>query len=42
MEYLFFAFVCKLAVELIFKLAKKAYRHFKTKKESSATTPDSK
>jgi len=33
MEYLFFAFVCKLMVELIFKLAKKAYKHFKAKEK---------
>jgi len=42
MEYLLFAFVCKLIVELIFKLAKKAYKHFMAKKKPSATTLDNK
>jgi len=35
MEYLFLTFVCKLVVELIFKLAEKAYKHFMEKKKSA-------
>jgi len=35
MEYLLFAFVCKLIAELIFKLAKTAYKYFKAKKKSA-------
>jgi len=35
MEYLLFAFVCKFIVELVFKLAKKIYKHFKAKEKSA-------
>jgi len=35
MGYLFLAFVYKFVAELIFKLAKTVYRHFKAKKKSA-------
>jgi len=40
MEYLVLVFACKLVAELVFKLAKTAYKQFKAKKKPSATTLD--
>jgi len=42
MEYLFFVFVCKLVIELIFKLDKIAYKYIKAKKKPSVGALDQK
>jgi len=40
MEYLVLAFVCKLAAEVVFKIAKESYKRYKAAKKPGVDAPD--